>query len=108
MQRADVLSAASDAVRDRGLNYGNPEDNFARIARLWNAHLINRGYVSGVVGTGDVAIMLGLVKDARLANDMTHADSWIDKAGYAACGGEVSKSADFLRVHTPARNANGG
>lgn len=94
MQRALVLTSAAAAVADRGLNYGSPEDNFARIARLWTAHLLNRDLIYPLVeiSEGDVAIMMGLVKDARLANDMTHADSWVDKAGYAACGGEVTKA----------------
>jgi hypothetical protein len=30
------------------------------------------------------------VKLARLANDDKHEDSWVDLAGYAACGGEVA------------------
>jgi hypothetical protein len=98
MKRSEVLQAAGKAVADRGLNYGNPEDNFLRIARLWNAHLLNRNLLKFSYGVteADVAIMLGQVKDARLANDPTHADSWIDKAGYAACGGEVSFATDAV------------
>lgn len=110
MQRAEVLSSAQQAVADRGLNYGAPEDNFERIMRLWNAHLRNRGLLAHSYGVceGDVAIMLGLVKDARLANDMTHADSWIDKAGYAACGGEVSKAgAEVIDGPWPANATRG-
>lgn len=97
MQRAAVLEAASAAVADRGLNYGKPEDNFARIARLWNAHLVNRGLIPFAdygLAPADVALMLGNVKQARLANDSSHADSWIDLAGYAACGAEVSRAAN--------------
>lgn len=93
MRRAEVLNAAAQAVADRGLNYGSPEDNFLRIARLWNAHLRNKGllaYSYGVDET-DVALMLAAVKMARLANDASHADSWIDIAGYAACGAECAE-----------------
>jgi hypothetical protein len=91
MKRADVLSAAGKAVADRGINYGQPEDNFARIARRWNAHLQNVGR-SQLTAT-DVAIMMADVKLARLENDPTHADSWIDLAGYAACGSECAAPA---------------
>jgi hypothetical protein len=97
MKRADVLTRAAEAVADRGLNYGQPEDNFARIARRWNAHLQNVGdreLLQNVgdreLGPSDVAVMLTDVKLARLENSPEHVDSWIDVAGYAACGAEVS------------------
>jgi len=38
----------------------------------------------------DVAQMMVLMKIARLENSPTHMDSWIDVAGYAACGGELA------------------
>lgn len=96
--RKQVLRSADQAVNgSRDVAYGSPETNFKRIARLWNAHLLNRyenyqGHGSATVqlDEGDVAIFLGLVKDGRLAGNMSHMDSWIDKAGYAACGAEVT------------------
>lgn len=42
MKKAELLEIAKAAVADRGLNYGRPEDNFARIAALWTQHLRNR------------------------------------------------------------------
>ena len=39
----------------------------------------------------DVAIMNGLIKDARIIETPDHFDSWLDKAGYAACGLEVTR-----------------
>jgi hypothetical protein len=96
MQRADVLERAKEAVSDRPSVYGSPEQNFERIARLWNAHVHNTvGPGADVSFTaGDVAILLGMVKIARLAADIKHADSWVDLAGYAACGGEVTGAGD--------------
>lgn len=92
--KRDVLEKAIAAVADRGLNYGKPEDNFARIANLWNAHLENRGIlppnVASAITAGDVAAMMALMKIARLENDPSHLDSWVDLAGYAACGAEIS------------------
>lgn len=92
MQRAEVLKAAGEAVVDRGLNYGQPEDNFANIARMWNAHLVNRGLLKYPAGIEpfDVALMMANVKQVRIACDPNHADSWIDFTGYGACGGEVA------------------
>ena len=90
MTRDDVLAEAGKAVADRGLNYGKPEDNFARIAELWTALITTKGAARGPITPAEVAMMLALVKVARLANDPAHKDSWVDLAGYAACGGEVA------------------
>ena len=39
----------------------------------------------------DVAIIMALVKIARLAASPGHEDSWIDLAGYAALGAEIAE-----------------
>lgn len=100
--KKDVLDKAIAAVADRGLNYGKPEENFDRIARLWNSHLVNRGVLEADIladpagknglTADDVAIMMSLMKIARLENSPDHLDSWVDLAGYAACGGELTKA----------------
>ena len=85
MTRDEILSAAAKIVtQDRNSTYGGPERSFETIAQLWAIHL---GYK---VTASDVAIMMALLKIARLSANPAHADSWIDLAGYAACGGEVS------------------
>lgn len=98
MDRSAALNAAIAAVADRPNQYGKPEQNFERIANLWNAHVGNNDdtYKPGDIyfHPEDVAIMLALVKIARLEADPTHADSWIDLAGYAGCGAEVSGADD--------------
>ena len=86
MKRADILATASEYVTtDRAATHGDAEDNFRRIAELWNAYL-------GVddITSIDVADMLALLKDARIRSNPNHADNWIDIAGYAACGGEIA------------------
>lgn len=92
MNRFNVLSAAEEAVSGRGDAYAPPEDSFARIACLWTAHMANRynGTNWSQFDIADVAIMMTLLKIARLENDPKHMDSWIDIAGYAACGGEIA------------------
>jgi hypothetical protein len=86
MKRADILATASEYVTtDRAATHGDAEDNFRRIAELWNAYL-------GVddITSIDVAVMLALLKVARIRSNPNHADNWIDIAGYAACGGEIA------------------
>ena len=86
-----VLDLAIVAVADRGLNYGKPEDNFARIAVRWRAHIKNRFNIdlTGLDGVS-VAIMCADLKLARLENSPGHLDSWTDLAGYAACGANIA------------------
>jgi len=83
--RVAVLAEAAKIVsQDRNSAYGEPEDNFGRIAALWSAWL-------GIQITNvDVAALLLLVKVARLQATPNHVDSWVDIAGYAACGAEVA------------------
>lgn len=88
--RESCLSAAREAVvGGREVAYGSPEDNFARIARLWAAFLHNKTGQEIAVNETDVALMLDLVKTARLQHNPGHVDSWVDKAGYSACGCEI-------------------
>jgi hypothetical protein len=86
MKRADILATASEYVTtDRAATHGDAEDNFRRIADLWNAYL----GVDNISAT-DVAVMLALLKVARIKQNPNHTDNWIDIAGYAACGGEIA------------------
>lgn len=92
LTRADILPAAEKCVcGQREQDYGTPEDNFKAIAELWNVYLdrISVGkYGNTTVDEKDVAVMMALLKIARIARGGGKADSWIDLAGYAACGAE--------------------
>ena len=80
-----ILDAAAQCVcQDRETQYGAPEDNFARIADLWNA------YKPCGFTAHDVGILLALLKVGRIASGQTKADNYIDLAGYAACAGEIA------------------
>ena len=83
--RKRVLSEAERCVcGQREHDYGSPEDSFKIIAALWQAY-------KGVEFTAvDAAVMLGLLKVARIANNPAHMDNFVDLAGYAACGGEIA------------------
>lgn len=84
MNRLDTLKAAAECVcGGREEDYGSPEDNFAVIAALWTA------YTGKDVTPKDVAMMMALLKIAR-AKAGSKPDTYIDLAGYAACGAEIS------------------
>lgn len=85
MNRADILTTASGIVsKNRQSSDAAPEDSFGNIAALWSAHL------DRPISSADVAVMMGLVKIARIKTNPAHPDNWIDLAGYAACGGEIA------------------
>ena len=84
MKRADILHTAEKCVcGQREQDYGSPENNFEIIAGFWTVY-------KGVPFTpNDVAMMMALLKVARIKSGGGTADSFVDLAGYAACGGEL-------------------
>lgn len=90
VDKAKLLDMAKEAVAGRGLNYGKPEANFERIARLFAVHVKNRYGVDVPFDAASVAMLCAYIKLARLENSPKHLDSWVDLAGYAACGAEIT------------------
>lgn len=89
--REVILKAAADNVNGtRQQDYGKVEDNFERIAKLWSVFLSVRS-TPGRLSATDVAHMMMLLKIARLQTTPQHADSWVDLAGYAACGAGLNQ-----------------
>ena len=85
MTRKECLDAAAKAVlTDRAREYGRPEDCFGLIAALWSR------YTGCDISTADVSAMMILLKLARVEGNPRHSDSWVDIAGYAACGAECA------------------
>jgi hypothetical protein len=85
LPRIDALrQAAAIIAGERDVQYGGPEQNFDRIARVWSVIL-------GITVTSeDVSMCMVGVKVARYASKSGfQADTWIDIAGYAGCGYEV-------------------
>jgi len=86
MTRPEILDAAKKCVcGQREQDYGSPEDNFNTIALMWEAYLGFKG-----ITAKDVAAMMALLKIARIFTGTATDDSFIDLAGYAACGGEIA------------------
>ena len=86
MNRAYFLEKAGELINgQRASDYGDARLNHQRIADIW-------GVILGQEITPEqvCACMIGL-KLARLTNDMKQDDTWVDIAGYAALGGEISQ-----------------
>jgi|TARA_E500000318_G_scaffold18327_1_gene18958 hypothetical protein len=85
MKRKEILDTAKGYVtKDRASQHGNMENNFKTIAMYWSVHL------GTPVTAADVAVMMALLKIARIRSNESHADNWIDGCGYLACGGELT------------------
>ena len=86
MNRQEILEKAEKCVcGERDLDYGTPENNFSCIAEMWST------YLGCPITAEDVSAMMILLKVARIVGGSKSIDNWVDIAGYAACGGEVSR-----------------
>lgn len=79
--RASILFGAEELVNgSRNAQYGDPRQDFQRTATMWGAYL-------GIeVQPHDVAALMALLKVSRIRWSPGKQDSWMDLAGYAACG----------------------
>lgn len=82
--RQSVMMEAEGLVNGaRAAAYGHPKENFERICLLWNAYLMGRPCGQcGPIDEKDHAIMMLLVKIARLQETPDHRDSLVDICGY--------------------------
>lgn len=84
MNRSEILDTAKEYItKDRADTHGDAESNFGLIAAYWTAHL-NRN-----ITAHDVAVMMTLMKLARMRSNPAHVDSAVDAAGYSALAGEI-------------------
>lgn len=93
MNREMCLEEAKKCVcTDRNQQYGEPEQNFAVIAQLWQTYLQASLKSDEIeILPSDVAMMMVLFKAARVATaKVGKADNFVDLAGYAACGCELA------------------
>ena len=90
MTRKEILDLANECVcGDRNLQYGEPKNNFSVIAKFWSA------FLDIEIAAWQVAAMMMLMKNARIKSSRgKDKDSWIDAAGYSACGGELGLKED--------------
>ena len=82
--RKRVLKEAEKCVcGQREQDYGTPEDNFDRIAKMWSA------YMGVEFNPVDVSMFMVMLKAARIKSGGGTMDSFVDGCGYFSCGGEI-------------------
>lgn len=95
MNRSDILDTARHAITvDRAATHGDAEDSLGAIADLWAA------YLGRDISAHDVAMLMVLFKVARTQGNPSHADNYVDAAGYAAIAGELA-TAERHAIHYP-------
>jgi hypothetical protein len=84
-ERSKFLTEVDGAINgERSTSYGDPSVGFSKTASMFNA-------VTGAeILPVDVVIFNIVQKLERLSHTPGHRDSWLDIAGYAALGAEVS------------------
>jgi hypothetical protein len=92
--RASALDEAANLITgDRNNQYGPPTQDFKRTADLLNALGYRRVDANDEVHDivpSDTALIIAQVKVSRLMHSRGKRDSWVDLAGYAACGYECA------------------
>lgn len=96
--REELLADATQAVTgDRNNTYGPPGQDFARTAEALSGlgfrltyHDDDGDLVAEDLAPHHVAMILATVKLSRLVWSPEKRDSWLDLAGYAACGWECA------------------
>lgn len=83
--KREILERAITLIMgDREEDYGEAHKNFSDIAALWSV-------VLGVdVQPWQVAACMSQLKLARAIKTSTHADSWVDMAGYVGLAAELA------------------
>lgn len=91
--REQLLNGAVKAVtQQRNNQYGPPTQDFDRVAKA--ATTYGFSFNDEPLQPHHVAFFQMLVKLSRITWSHDHEDSWMDIAGYAACGYECSKEED--------------
>lgn len=87
--RTNILAEADHLVNGvRDADYGDPIDDFATTGDLWTTYIrriIDRRQ-EVQIKPHDVAVMMMLLKIARLSWTPEKRDHWTDAIGYGACG----------------------
>lgn len=89
-RKTTLQNAAYCVLQDRAKEYGEAENNFETIAKLWSA------YLGTQITATQVAMCMALLKIARQKSNANHEDNYVDLAGYAACAAELAETAQYF------------
>lgn len=90
-ERVKVLREAAALITgDRQQDYGTPQENFGRSADLINARFSHLFRDGAKFSPSDIAVLMLLMKVARSVQSPKR-DTFVDMAGYAALGFELSQ-----------------
>ena len=105
MNRDDVVDSALDKINgDRQDEYGDVLNSFTTISIGWDTIVKAALGSHGCITPMHVGLMMDWLKTSRLLVDINHADSWVDKVGYAALSAEVAgRYSDIGRVSPDAQ-----
>lgn len=87
--RTEILNEAINLINgDRNNDYGDPVDDFQTTADFWQVYLSRTMTARGELNLRphDVAVMMMLLKVARISWTPQKKDHWADIAGYDGCG----------------------
>jgi hypothetical protein len=87
--RSEILREAIILINgDRNNDYGDPVDDFSTTAELWQTYLSRTMEARGGLNikAHDIAVMMMLLKVARISWSPEKRDHWADIAGYDGCG----------------------
>lgn len=89
-ERGSILLKAHEIINGQRQDaHGNPEDSFDVIAKLWNIYIFNEN--ERLLNKEDVAVMMALMKIARITTGSAKSDSYIDCCGYIALASDMAK-----------------
>lgn len=87
--RGSVLDEAKSVINgERQDMYGNPEYSFDVIAELWSTYLRQK------ITSKDAAVLMALMKIARIKTGTDKRDSYVDACGYLALAADMAEAKD--------------
>ena len=85
-----MINEAKDLINgDRQDEYGPPNKHFSDIAQGWSVIFDRKIYPF------EVALAMDWVKTCRACKSPELEDSWVDKIGYSAIGGELAGEQEY-------------
>lgn len=87
--RGNILLSAHKTINGQRVDiHGQPEDCFNTIAKLWSI------WIGKELTAHDAAVMLNLMKVARMKHGAGSIDSYVDACGYIALAADIYEKQD--------------